>query len=50
MIVETLIVPLSGEWVLELSVNGVENQAAYDALAHRLLTRLQVQGRAACHG
>lgn len=48
MTVETLIVPLSGEWVLELSVNGAETQAAYDAIAQRLLTRLQVQGRAAC--
>ena len=48
MTVETLIVPLSGEWVLELSLSGVESQAAHDALAQRLLTRLQVQGRAAC--
>ncbi|MBM1172341.1 hypothetical protein [Microvirga arabica] len=50
MTVETLIVPLSGEWVLELSLTGVESQAAQDALAERLLTRLQVQGRAACQG
>ncbi len=50
MTVGALIVPLSAEWVLELSVDGVETQAAYDALAQRLLTRLQVQGRAACHG
>jgi hypothetical protein len=48
--VETLIVPLSHDWVLELSVNGVDTQAAYDALAQRLLTRLQVQGRASCQG
>ncbi|MBB3017454.1 hypothetical protein FHR70_000494 [Microvirga lupini] len=48
MTVETLIVPLSGEWVLELSLSGVESQAAHDVLAQRLLTRLQVQGRAAC--
>jgi hypothetical protein len=50
MTIETLIVPLSGEWVLELSVNGVETKAAYDALAQRLLARLQVQGRSACQG
>jgi hypothetical protein len=50
MTVEALIVPLSGEWVLELSVSGVDTKAAYDALAQRLLTRLQVQGRAACRG
>jgi hypothetical protein len=50
MTVETLIVPLSGEWVLELSVDGAETQAAHDLLAQRLLTRLQVQGRAACQG
>jgi hypothetical protein len=50
MTVETLIVPLSGEWVLELSVSGVEAQAAYDELAQRLLTRLQVQGRTSCRG
>jgi hypothetical protein len=50
MTVETLIVPLSGEWVLELSLSGIETQAAHDMLAQRLLTRLQVQGRAACQG
>ena len=50
MTVETLIVPLSNDWVLELSVNGVDTQAAYDAHAQRLLTRLQVQGRASCQG
>jgi hypothetical protein len=48
MTVETLIVPLSSEWVLELSVDGAETQAAHDALAQRLLARLQVEGRAAC--
>lgn len=50
MTVETLIVPLSGEWVLEISLSGVESQAAHDAFAQRLLARLQVQGRAACQG
>jgi hypothetical protein len=50
MTVETLIVPLSGEWVLELSLFGVETREAYNALAQRLLARLKVQGRAACQG
>lgn len=50
MTVEALIVPLSGDWVLELSLSGVETQAAHDLLAARLLARLQVQGRAACRG
>lgn len=48
MTVETLIVPLSGEWVLELSLSGIETRDAYDALARHLLARLKVQGRAAC--
>jgi hypothetical protein len=50
MTVETLIMPLSAEWVLELSLSGVETQEAYDALTQRLLSRLKVQGRAACQG
>ena len=50
MTVETLIMPLSSDWVLELSLSGVESREAYDALAGRLLTRLKVQGRAACQG
>lgn len=48
MTVETLIVPLSSEWVLELSLSGVESREAYDTLAWSLLARLKVQGRAAC--
>ena len=50
MTVETLIVPLSNAWVLELSLSGVETREAYDALAARLLARLRVQGRASCQG
>lgn len=50
MTVETLIVPLSSEWVLELSLSGVETREAYNALAQRLLMRLKVQSRAACQG
>lgn len=49
MTIETLIVPLSNEWVLELSLSGAETQGAYNALAGRLLTNLKVQGRGACH-
>jgi len=48
MTIETLIVPLSSEWVLELSLSGVESREAYNALAWRFLARLKVQGRAAC--
>lgn len=50
MTVETLIVPLSNAWVLELSLSGVETRDAYDALAARVLARLRVQGRASCQG
>jgi hypothetical protein len=50
MTVETLIVPLSSEWVLELSLSGAETREAYNALAQHLLARLKVQGRAACRG
>ena len=48
MTVETLIVPLSSEWVLELSLSGVRSREGYEALAWRLLARLKVEGRAAC--
>jgi hypothetical protein len=48
MTIETLIVPLSGEWLLELSLSGAETREAYNALEHHLLARLKVQGRAAC--
>jgi hypothetical protein len=48
MTIETLIVPLSNEWVLELSLSGAETQGAYNALAQRLLTTLKVQGRGSC--
>ncbi|MBJ6126420.1 hypothetical protein [Microvirga splendida] len=50
MTVETLIVPLSNEWVLELSLSGIDTKDAYDSLAQRLLARLKVQGRASCQG
>jgi len=48
MTVETLIVPLSSEWVLELSPSGVETREAYNALVQHMLARLKVQSRAAC--
>jgi len=50
MTVETLIIPLSSDWVLELSLSGVEAQEDYHALTQRLLARLKVQGRASCQG
>ena len=50
MTVETLIVPLSAEWVLELSLSGVDTNEDYNALTQRMLSRLKVQGRGACQG
>lgn len=48
MTVETIIVPLSDEWVLELSPSGIETREAYNSLAQDVLARLTVQGRAGC--
>ncbi len=48
MTVETFIVPLSGDWVLELSLTNVERREDYDALVRRLLAGLRVQGGAVC--
>jgi hypothetical protein len=48
MTIEALIVPLSNEWVLELSLSGAETQGAYNAIAQRLLANLKVQGRSTC--
>ncbi|MBQ0822200.1 hypothetical protein KBI52_18575 [Microvirga sp. HBU67558] len=48
--VETLIVPLAGKWVLELSLSGIETRSAYNALAQHLLARLKVQSGPACQG
>jgi hypothetical protein len=50
MTVETLIVPLSAQWVLELSLTGIESREAYDALAQQLLARLKLRGVALCQG
>ncbi len=48
MTVETLIVPLSGEWVLELSVTQVEEKERYEALLHSMLVGLRIQRDSAC--
>jgi hypothetical protein len=50
MTVETLIVPLSPQWVLELSLTGVESREAYNALAQQLLARLKLRSGALCQG
>ncbi len=50
MTVETLIVPLSSQWVLELSLTGIESREAYDALAQQLLARLKLRSGASCQG
>ncbi|MFC4171169.1 hypothetical protein ACFOYU_03710 [Microvirga sp. GCM10011540] len=50
MTIETYIVPLSKEWVLELSLDDVPTGEAHDALVQRLLTGLQVRAGAACRG
>jgi hypothetical protein len=50
MTVETFIVPLSSEWILELSLSNVEKRESYDALMQTLLAELNVQGAAACGG
>jgi hypothetical protein len=48
--VETFIVPLSAEWVLELTPARVETPAAYEAIVQPLLAGLTVQSGAACQG
>ena len=50
MTVETLIVPLSSQWVLELSLTGIESREAYDALAQQLLARLKLRSGTLCQG
>jgi hypothetical protein len=50
MTVETFIVPLSSEWILELSLSNVDKRESYDALMQTLLAELNVQGGAACGG
>ena len=48
MTVETLIVPLSATWVLELSLSNIGAPDDHDALLRKLLSGLRVQGGTAC--
>jgi hypothetical protein len=48
MTVETLIVPLSSDWVLELSLSNVTERGRYEALMKAMLTSLKVQRGSAC--
>ncbi|RDI59517.1 hypothetical protein [Microvirga subterranea] len=50
MTVDALIVPLSNEWVLELSLHDVQEGEVHDALSRRILTGLRVNNGAACRG
>lgn len=46
--VETFIVPLSKEWVLELSLADAGSREIYDALMKRILSSLEVRTGEAC--
>jgi hypothetical protein len=46
--IEALIVPLSDEWVLEMSLGGIETPEAHEALIQNVLTGLKVRVGAAC--
>ena len=46
--VEAFIVPLSGDWVLELSFSGMNVKEEYDALVRTLLTGLKAQEGSSC--
>ncbi|NIX75967.1 hypothetical protein [Microvirga terricola] len=46
--VETVIVPLSRDWVLELSLSNVEARETYNALVWQVLSGLRVQDGAGC--
>jgi len=48
--VETFIVPLSGEWVLEMTLANIDSRDVYDALADHVLSGLKVRAGAACRG
>lgn len=50
MTVETFIVPLSNEWILELSPSNIETREAYNALVQRFLEGLSVQRDVTCGG
>jgi len=46
--VETFILPLSDDWLLELSLDKMEARDAYVALMHQVLASVKVKARAAC--
>jgi hypothetical protein len=48
MTVEAFIVPLSDDWVLELSLSNMDVKEEYDALARGLLANLRVQQESGC--
>ncbi|MCG7393376.1 hypothetical protein MHY87_10705 [Microvirga sp. ACRRW] len=48
MTIETLIVPMSSDWVLELSVTQVEERERYEALLQSMLAGLRVQRDSDC--
>lgn len=48
MTVETLIVPLSEDWVLELSLSNVSEKSEYEALVRSLLTGLELRQGGSC--
>lgn len=48
MTVEAVIVPLSRDWVLELSVSNVEAREAHDTLVGQVLSGLRVQDGVGC--
>jgi hypothetical protein len=50
MTVEAFIIPLSKEWVLELSPENTGTPDAHNALVRQLLTGLTVHGGADCRG
>jgi hypothetical protein len=48
MTVETFILPISREWVLELSLTNIETEETYNALVQELLAGFKIQNEAAC--
>ena len=50
MTVEAFIIPLSKEWVLELSPDNIGTPEAHNGLVRQLLTGLAVHGGADCRG
>jgi hypothetical protein len=50
MTVEAFIIPLSKEWVLELSPENTGTLEAHNALVRHLLTGLTVHSGADCRG